>query len=352
VTKMLTELPQSDPRDLLLGSLPCAVEIEGEKRHPFQTEVLKMASGLLKTVHTTAVETRAIYVAHADDVAKNVSAVKETYVSCNERHRAAAMDRDECAALALQAEESHANAEYEQSRSETARARIMEERDIMEAEKSNSAKFLDCGWEGMDGNVVQEQLQAIGAEPALIAAAPGALAVPAEQRGAFDTLATQAMTAVLKERAEQVESMLQKNKAAERTAASFALGAWAFADVAKGQATVAAEKVALAETSVLSVTAELKKSTSNVTAQERLLQAALCEKTLADEKVQEIDFAMDELQHVIEHDTPPQPVAVLELATEPAVETKDTEMPLVSPKELDLPANTLISPETISIGGC
>lgn len=122
--------------------------------------------------------------------------------------------------------------------------------------------------------------------------------------------------------------------------------------MAKGQATVAAEKVSLAEASLLSVTAELKKCSSTVTSQEKQLQRALSEQTLADDKVQQIDFAMDELQHVIEHDTPPLPVSVLELATESAVETKHTEMPLMSPKELDLPANTMISPETISIGGC
>lgn len=204
----------------------------------------------------------------------------------------------------------------------------------------------------MDVNVVEEQLQAIGAEPALIAAVPGAMVVPAEQRGAFDILATQALTTALKERAAKVDSMLEKNKEDERSASSFALGAWAFADVAKGQAAAAAEKVASAETALSSVTTELKKFTSNVSSQDRQLQSALAEQTLADEKVKEIDTAIEELQHVIENDTPPQPVAVLELAAESVVETKDAEMPLASSKELDVPASNVISPETISIGGC
>lgn len=219
----------------------------------------------------------------------------------------------------------------------------MEERSKLEAEKADLEQFLEGRWEGMDANLVQEQLKAIGGEPALIAAVPGALAVPAEQRGAFDVLTTQALTSSLKDRAQVVESTLSKNQNEEKSASSFALGAWAFADVAKGQAASAAEKVTESEKALAAVTAELKKCSANVTTQEKALKVALGEQTLADEKVQEIDSALEELQYVIEHDAP-----------EPPLET-EKDAPTANPvpaKTEDLPAAALICPERISIGGC
>lgn len=349
VTNLLSALPQSEERNLLLNSLPHATEIGGEKRHPFQTEVLKMAGEALKTVHSAAVKTREGYVAHAAEAKAASDAVAETFAACKQRHEAAALERDGCAALALAAEEAHANAEYEQSRSETARSRILEERSKLEAEKANSEKFLEGGWEGMDVSLVQEQLSAVGGEPALIAAVPGALAVQPDQRGAFDSLTTRALTSCFSERAEVVDSLLAKNQAEEKVASSFALGAWAFADVAKGQATTAAEKVTEAEKSLASVAAELKKCSANVAAQEKVLQAALAEESLANGYVQELDSGLEELQCVLENDTA-QPAAVV---PEPVMET--SEVPVVIPvlsKSEDLPTPAMISPESISIGGC
>jgi len=334
-----------------MESLPHATEIDGEKRHPFQTEMLKMAGDALRTMHTAAVETQTGYVAHAVEATANSAAVTETFAACMQRQQAAAMERDNCAAMALQAEEAHANAEYEQSRSESARSRIMEERSKFEAEKAESAKFLEGGWEGIDAEIVQEQLKVIGAEPALIAAVPGALAVEPEKRGDFDALTTRALTSSLKERALTVESQLLKNQEEERSASSFALGAWAFADVAKGQATLAADKVAESEKLLATETAEVKKCSTSVTAQEEALQAAKREQTLADDKVHELSSAMEELQYVIEDDTiePVTVVPQLELATQ------EIEMPAVShvlAKNEDLPAIALITPESISVGGC
>merc|ERR1712070_209093 len=210
----------------------------------------------------------------------------------------------------------------------------MGERSKLEAEKANSEKFLAGGWEGMDAKLVQEQLSAMGAEPALIAAVPGAMAVQPEQRGAFDSLTTQALTACLNERAEKVEALLSKNQAEEKAASSFALGAWAFADVAKGQAAAAAEKVVEAEKSLASATAELKKLSTDVTAQEKVLQAALAEEAEANEFVYEVDAGLEELQHVIVNDTI-QPVA-----TVPELVLETSEVPVVTPvlaKSEDLP---------------
>lgn len=349
VTKLLTALPQSGERDLLLESLPHATEIGCEKRHPFQTEVLKMTGEALKTVHSKAVTTRAGFVVHAAEAKSNSDAVAETFAACKQRQEAAALERDGCAALALQSEEAHANAEYEQSRSEMARSRILEERSKLETEKANSEKFLEGGWEGMDVSLVQEQLSAMGAEPALIAAMPGALAVQPEQRGAFDSLTTSALTSCLSERAEKVDSLLSKNQAEERSASSFALGAWAFADVAKGQAGAAADKVTETEKSLASVTTELQKISASVTAQEKVLQAALAEEAEANDFVQEIDSGLEELQHVLENDTV-QPIAIV-----PELVLETNEVPAVSPilaKSEDLPTHAMISPESISVGGC
>jgi len=262
--------------------------------------------------------------------------------------------------LALQAEEAHLNAEYEQSRSEMARSRILEERSKLEAEKANSEKFLNDGWEGMDVSLVQEQLTALGAEPTLVAAVPGALAVQPEQRGAFDSLTTRALTSCLSERAEKVDSLLSKSQAEERSASSYALGAWAFADEAKVQAVAAAEKVSEAEKSLASVTAELKKCSASVTSHEKILQLSLSEEAQANQFVQEIDSGLEELQQVLENDTV-QPIAIV---PEPVVEVvqpvanfvvESNEVPAVSPilaKSDDLPAPAMISPESISVGGC
>lgn len=308
-----------------------------------------MTGEALKTVHSAAVKTRAGYVAHAAEAKSNSDTVTETFAACKQRQDAAALERDGCAAQALAAEEAHANAEYEQSRSEAARSRILDERSKMEAENANSEKFLEGGWEGMEVSLVQEQLTAVGAEPALIAAVPGALAVQPDQRGAFDALTTQALTACLSERAKTVDSLLSKNQAEERTASSFALGAWAFADVAKNQAVAAAEKVTEAEKSLASVTAELNTCSANVTVQEKLLQASLAEEAQANDYVQQLDSGLEELQHVLEQDTVQPVVAVPELVVE------TVEVPAVVPvlaKSEDLPTLAMISPESISVGGC
>merc|ERR1712166_50241 len=270
----------------------------------------------LKTLHSTAVDTRTGFVTHAD--------------------------------------EAHANAEYEQSRSEMARKRILEERSKLEAEQANSEKFLNGGWQGMDVSLVQEQLNVMGAEPALVAAVPGAIAVQPEQRGAFDSLTTRAFTSCLSERAEKVDSLLSKNQADERSASSYALGAWAFADEAKVQAVAAAEKVSEAEKSLAFVTAEVKKYSASVTAREKVLQAALTEEAQANNFVQEIDSGLEELQHVVENDTV-QPIAIV---PEPVLEgvqpvaivseavLESNEVPAVSPivaKTEGLPALAVIS---------
>jgi chromosome segregation ATPase len=353
VTKLLRELPQSAEKELLLDALPHAAEIGGDKRHSFQTEVLKMTGDALQTVHATAVKTRAGYVAHAAEAKANSDAVAETFAACKQRHEAAALARDGCAAQALAAEEAHANAEYEQSRSEAARSRILEERSKLEAEKANSEKFLEGGWEGMEVSLVKDQLRAVGAEPALIAAVPGALAVQPDQRGAFDSLATQALTACLNERAETVNSLLWKNQAEEKSACSFALGAWAFADVAKNQAVAAAEKVAEAEKSLASATEELETCSANVSAHEKSLTQANDYVQEANDYVQELDAGLEDLQHVVEKDsvrppaTVPEPVQLAAAAPEP-------EAPAVAPvpaKNED-PPTAKIFPESISIGGC
>lgn len=257
------------------------------------------------------------------------------------------MRRDEFAALALQAEEAHANAEYEQSRSETARSRIMEERHLLDTGKANSQKFMEGGWEVMDVNLVQEQLKSFGAEPALIAAVPGALAVPPEQRGAFDALTTQALILSLKDGAEKVDALIVKNQEEERSASSFALGAWAFADVAKGQAAAAAEKVAESEKSLALVVAELTQCSSSVATHEQALQAAAREQTLADKKVQEINFAKRELLEVLEHDS----VQPITSAPEPLMETNRAPVATLSTvktEEIPLSPNTL----SLVLGGC
>jgi len=351
VTKLLSELPQSGDRDLLLEALPSAVDCNGG-RHPFQSQVLMMTGEALKKVHSAAVKTREGYVAHAAEAKSNSDTVAETFAACKQQQDAAALERDSCAAQALAAEEAHANAEYEQSRSEAARSRILDERSKMEGEKANSEKFLEGRWEGMEVSVVQEQLTAVGAEPALIAAVPGALAVQPDQRGAFDALTTNALTACLSERAKTVDSLLSKNQAEERNASSFALGAWAFADVAKNQAVASAEKVTEAEKSLASVAAELNTCSANVTTQEKLLQAALAEEAQANDYVQQLDSGLEELQHVLEQDTV-QPVAAVVAVPQLVVET--VEVPAVVPvlaKSEDLPSLTVISPESISIGGC
>jgi len=346
VMQVLAALPQSDPRDLVLQSLPFASEIGSETRHPFQTEMLKMAGEMLSTVHATAVETRTGFVAHCALVKETSDAATRDFAACKQQQQEAAMKRDELAALALQAEEAHANAEYEQSRSEQARSRIMEERNALEIDKANSEKFLECGWEGMDVNLVQEQLKSVGAEPALIAAVPGALAVPPQHRGAFDALTTQALISSLTEGAEKVDSLLAKNQEDERYAASFALGAWAFADVAKGQAAAAAEQVSESEKSLALVTAELNQCSNRVAAHEKILQAAVREQTLADEKLHEINSAQKELQEVLEND------GVKPVAVTPELLMETNEMPVAKiavGKHEDL----LVSPNTsLVLGGC
>jgi len=347
VTHVLAELPQSDPRDLVLQSLPFASEMEGENRHAFQIEMLKMAGEMLNTVHATAVETRAGFVVHASQLRSNSDAATEAFAACKQKQQEAAMRRDEFAALALQAEEAHANAEYEQSRSETARSRIMEERHLLDTGKANSQKFMEGGWEVMDVNLVQEQLKSFGAEPALIAAVPGALAVPPEQRGAFDALTTQALILSLKDGAEKVDALIVKNQEEERSASSFALGAWAFADVAKGQAAAAAEKVAESEKSLALVVAELTQCSSSVATHEQALQAAAREQTLADKKVQEINFAKRELLEVLEHDS----VQPITSAPEPLMETNRAPVATLSTvktEEIPLAPNTL----SLVLGGC
>jgi len=337
VEGLLAALPQSGQRDLLLDTLPHAAKIGGEKRHSFQTEVLNMTGELLKIVHSTAVETRTSFEARAAEAKANLDVAAETFTACKQRQETAALERDGCAAVALQAEESHANAEYEQSRSESARSRILEERKSLEAEKANSEKFLEGAWEGMDAKLVQEQLSSIGAELALIAAVPGALAVPPEQRGAFDSLTTNALTSSFNERAETVDSLLCGNQEEEKVATSFALGAWAFADMAKGQAVSAAEKVAESEQLLASVTAELGQCSASVTAQEKVLQAALKEQSLANDKVHQAESGLEELQHVKDNEQPV--VTVMEPSLEKhSLETKE------------VPA--LISPESVSLGGC
>jgi len=350
VEGLLAALPQSDQRDLLLDALPHAAKAGGEKRHSFQTEVLNMTGELLKIVHSTAIETRTRFEAQAAEAKTKSDTVAETFAACKQRQERTALERDGCAAMALQAEEAHANAEYEQSRSETARSCIMEERNKLEAEKANSEMFLENRWEGMDVKLVQEQLSTIGAEPALIAAVPGALAVPLEQRGSFDSLTTTALTASLKERAETVDSLLSRNQQEEKTAASFALGAWAFAEMAKEQAVSAAEKVAESEKLLDSVTTELGQCSASVNAQEKVLQAALSEQTLAMSVVIEIESGLEELQHVKEND---QPVVIV---PEPSLEKpspETDEVPAINlAKNEDLPAHAVISPESISVGGC
>merc|ERR1712070_848659 len=228
----------------------------------------------------------------------------------------------------------------------------MGERSKLEADKANSEKFLAGGWEGMDAKLVQEQLSAMGAEPTLIAAVPGAMAVQPEQRGAFDSLTTQALTSCLNERAEKVDSLLSKNQAEEKSASSFALGAWAFADVAKGQAVAAAEKVTEAEKSLASVTAELKSISANVTAQEKVLQAALAEEAVANDFVQEVDSGLQELQHVLENDTA-QPVAIVPELVLETHEVQAVSPALVKLQEVD-PGLHDASTSMLShvVGGC
>jgi len=343
VTKLLNDLPHSEERDLLLNALPHALPL----RHAFQTEVLRMTSEALKTVQSAAVKTRAGYVAHATEAKSNSDAVAETFAACKLRQEAASLGRDGCAAQALAAEEAHANAEYEQSRSEAARSRILEERSKLEAEKVDSEKFLECGWEGMEVESICAHAASVGAEPALLAALPGALAVQQDQRGAFDALTTQALTNCLSERAKLVDSLLSKNQAEETSASSFALGAWAFADVAKNQAVAAADKVTEAEKTLASVNAELRKCSADVTAQEKLLQAALAEEAQANDYVQQLDSGLEELQHVLENDTV-KPIADV---PEPVVETVPAVVPIVAKSE-DLPRLNVLSPESISVGGC
>jgi len=58
--------------------------------------------------------------------------------------------------------------------------------------------------------MVLDRLTTFGAEPALVAAVPGALAVSADQRGGFDKLVEEGLEKALKDRAESVDEMLLK----------------------------------------------------------------------------------------------------------------------------------------------
>merc|ERR1711865_212380 len=104
-----------------------------------------------------------------------------------------------------------------------------------------------------------------------------------------------------------------------------------------------------AEKSLASVTAELNTCSANVTVQETLLQASMGEEAQANDYVQQLDSGLEELQHVLEQDTVQPVVAVPELVVE------TVEVPAVVPvlaKSEDLPTLAMISPESISVGGC
>lgn len=361
VSAILSEIPRSSSRDLVLDALPHISN--SEQLHPFQIEFLGMANELLDTVHSQAVEYEGLCSTIAADATTMLAESKCTLTACEEKERAACVVRDGCSASALHAEEAHARAEYEQSRSETTKARIADEKKTLELEQANSAKFMDGGWEGMDVHIVTGHLLAIGAEPALIAAVPQMLAVQVDQRGLFDDLTVRALTLAIKERADTVESMLKEISVREREAVSFALGAWAYAGVAGSTAASAAEQVANAEEALQSAKKELAQCSRKISAEEKAAQAALVEQTLAAEKVRQIEEAKTELRSMTEKDVIREKDVVMTekdvVMTENDVVTTEKDV-VMQPtfensalsKTSDLPSIALVSPVSISMGGC
>jgi len=341
VLAILTETPQSSSRDLILDALPYITKTQQEPLHPFQTEVLAMANELLDAVRSLAVENETTCVTHAADAAKMLAENSSALHALEAQQTAAGVVRDGFSASALQAEEAHAKAEYEQSRSEANKALIANERNTLEQEQANSAKFMDDGWEGMDVHIVTAHLLSIGAEPALVAAVPQMLAVQVDQRGPFDNLTCRALTFSLKERADIVESLLKEIAKREKEAASFALGAWAYADVAGVRAASAAEQVANTEESLQSLKTELAQCKKHVSAQEKAVRSALVQEALAEEKVRQIDQAAKELRSLTEQD-----VVMQDIVMQPTLEIG------ALAKATDLPSTVLASPVSSNVGGC
>lgn len=299
-------------RQMLLEGLPHAVKVPGDKRHSFQEQFVLVFREALLEISKAAKVSRA-----ASEAAVEASKAKVEEALTAHREAISGYEAAESVVTERIREHAACSAAANLTRFEHERVlRIQTKADerhgelhTLKAEVSsilegNLRTVLDVGSEDesvLDSTVdaVQQYLRKLGAEPALVAAAMGALRCKPESRQAFDKLTASSLEEVLRAEASRIDVLLMQHQPEQEQVSAEQVGLWALLDRESQREQAASLALADAELSKKLAAAARDGTLADISVKEAEVSQRLCEQVLAEERVKELGHALEAVERLV-----------------------------------------------------
>jgi len=257
--------------------------------HEYQQHVVTLTEEMLEGARQEAMRASA-------DLAVQASAAEERCTAAEEACGRAKADVEAKKTISQDRTSAVTEHQKEHTLAEDAKRVVLSKHDDLREKKENIDSVV-ATLEKYEGGMLEQPpttevmayLQSIGAEKALTAAVPGALALAPAARKDFDVIVMDFVKKTLVGDAATAHAALEAAKPAERDAEVEALGAWAVLDVAKDGASKAAIALSEAQATLAEVTAEREAATKQKS--DHLIQ-----QTLAESREQQLKGALGALE--------------------------------------------------------
>jgi len=315
VLKALSELDANSEavRDMLVEGLPFAVApCGGADQHKYVAEVQRITRDVLCDAQRSAADRAtqcqaAVLGAQAKhkvlEAAVTAAFATEEAAKAEVARREAELRDATAAAEAEHGLYSMAKASKEAVASE---AVVLEDlRCEAEAVRDGTLRvLLDGVWQDKSAMVdhvvaVQDYLRLIRAEPALVAAAPGALRRQPDSRAPFDGTTINAINRTIEVKLASLDADITAGKPLLKSASAEALGAWAIFDFARERATHAGAELERAQGLLSDASIARQAAEENVKNSWQAQSELLVAETLAGASVHSISTGLDALARLV-----------------------------------------------------
>jgi archaellum component FlaC len=321
--------PSEGVRMMLLQGLPHAllttneVAISADKgnaaeagvaviRHEFQDEMLSLVRRVLEPALAAAEEARTAVVAEKKEVDEVLDALNGESTVATERAEAEAMIAKEkltayqAAVQAVEeADQVHAEAKAATGPVQEAKQKAEATKDAvtamveeMEAVTQVGADLSAAALEKSALNIA-EFLEEIRAEKCLVAAAPSALGKAAKERGRFDQITLQSVSAVITNTMREVDAKVTAATPAVEEASAMQLGTWAIHDLAKEHEAETSKVLATADEAAKLAATKARAAGEQVESQGAVVHTVLIKQEREDEKVDCLRAALDSFDRLV-----------------------------------------------------
>jgi len=308
----VAEILRDSGRQTLVDGLAHAVPCEGQARHWMQEKFAEMVRAALQELQRTSAAQHEQFEPTVAAAQAAIQQAETAQGAAAEAKKAAVAAVEEKAQAVERCRAALAKTKLERADAEAARHVVLRSWSGLEARRSGVAfllegplrMLLDGDWEDEEGRdaaaeSVAKALTEVGAEAALVVAAPVALAVRPQSREEFDRVTVDSAVEVLEERASSLNAQLLAAAPALEDAEAEALGLLALAERESGAEHEAKELCMVAKYEAKQATRALEEAGAEIARRHAALSDMLSGHVLEEERAKRIAAAMDAAERLV-----------------------------------------------------